>query len=63
MAAEPKGKTSKQRRNKRRSAHWKLAVPGMSACSKCGEMVLPHRMCKACGSYKGREVVAVEASK
>jgi large subunit ribosomal protein L32 len=57
MAAEPKRKTSKQRRNKRRSSHWKLAMPGLSACSKCGEMVLPHRMCKACGSYKGRTVV------
>jgi large subunit ribosomal protein L32 len=29
----------------------------MSACSKCGVMVMPHRMCKACGSYKGRTVV------
>ena len=59
--AEPKSKTSKQRRNKRRSSHWKLALPGLSACPKCGEMVLPHRMCKACGNYKGREVVAVKS--
>ena len=61
MAAEPKSKTSKQRRNKRRSSHWKLRVPGMSACSKCGDMVIPHRMCKACGSYKGRTVIETEA--
>ena len=31
--AVPKGKVSKQRRNKRRSSVWKLAAPGLVACA------------------------------
>ena len=34
--AVPKRKVSKARRDKRRSSHWKLEVPGMVACPKCG---------------------------
>ncbi len=56
--AVPKRKTSKARRDKRR-ANWKLTVPGLVKCSKCGEFVLPHRVCKACGTYKGKEVIKV----
>ncbi len=58
--AVPKRKTSKARRDKRR-ANWKLTVPGMVACPNCGEFNKPHRVCKACGSYKGKEVISVEA--
>ena len=53
--AVPKSKVSKARRDKRRSSHWKLAVPGLVKCPKCGEFRMPHRLCKACGTYKGRE--------
>ena len=52
--AVPKRKISKARRDKRRNSHWKLDLPGMSKCPKCGEMKLAHRMCN------GREVVAVK---
>ena len=48
--AVPKGKVSKQRRNKRRSSVWKLAAPGLVACPKCGALHLPHRMCPECGT-------------
>lgn len=58
--AVPKTKVSKARRDKRRSAVWKLSAPGFVACPKCGEPVMPHRACKACGSYNGREVLAVD---
>ena len=58
--AVPKSKISKQRRDKRRSSHWKLDLPNLSKCPKCGEPVLSHRACKACGYYKGRQAVAVE---
>ena len=30
-------------------------------CSKCGALMMPHRVCKACGSYNKREIVKVEA--
>ena len=58
--AVPKRKTSKARRDKRR-ANWKLAVPGVVACKQCGELIMPHRVCKACGYYNGKEVVKKEA--
>ena len=59
--AVPKGKVSKQRRNKRRSSVWKLAAPTLVACAKCGALHLPHRMCPECGSYNGREVKVVKS--
>lgn len=61
--AVPKAKTSKARRDKRRSSVWKLDVPGMVKCPKCGELTLSHRVCKNCGSYAGKEVVAKESKK
>ena len=59
--AVPKRKTSKARRDKRRNSHWKLSLPGMTKCPKCGEFKLSHRMGKACGYSNGREVVKTEA--
>jgi large subunit ribosomal protein L32 len=59
--AVPKRKTSKARRDKRRSNVWKLEPPSMVKCSKCGEYVLSHRVCKACGHYDGREIFKVES--
>ena len=58
--AVPKRKVSKARRDKRRSSTWKLILPGMTKCPKCGEYVKTHRVCKSCGYYKGQEVVKVE---
>jgi len=57
--AVPKGKVSKARRDKRR-ANWKLEVPGMIECPKCHEFIMPHRVCKACGYYNGKEVIKVD---
>jgi len=54
---EPKKKTSKGRRDKRRAQSWKIAMPNLVPCSKCGELVQSHRVCKACGSYNRREVL------
>ncbi len=59
--AVPKGKISRQRRDKRRSSHWKLDLPNVSKCPKCGAPVLSHRACRACGTYNGRTVLAVDA--
>jgi large subunit ribosomal protein L32 len=30
-------------------------------CSKCGALMMPHRVCKACGSYNKREIVKQDA--
>ncbi len=58
--AAPKQKHTKSRRNKRRSHH-ALKKKHLSICSKCGEPVLPHRLCGNCGTYAGREVIDVLA--
>ncbi|NLB61642.1 MAG: 50S ribosomal protein L32 [Clostridiales bacterium] len=57
--AVPKRKTSKARRDKRR-ANWKISVPGIVSCEKCGEAKLSHRVCKKCGFYGNREVLKIE---
>ena len=58
--AVPKKKVSRTRRDKRRSSHWKLDTPNIVACPKCNAYRLPHRVCKACGTYKDREVITVK---
>jgi len=57
--AVPKHKTSKSRRDKRRS-HKRLAAPSFARCPQCRELRLPHRVCPACGHYHGRTVLEVE---
>jgi large subunit ribosomal protein L32 len=60
--ALPKKKISKARRNSRR-ANWKLMLPGITACPKCKEPKLSHRVCKSCGYYDGQQIIKVEESK
>lgn len=50
--AVPKRKTSKSRKNLRRSHH-ALAAPAQAKCAQCGEPRTPHRVCRACGFYDG----------
>lgn len=60
MSICPKGRMSKSKRDKRRAQSWKIAVPCLVVCSRCGELMRPHRACKACGSYNKREVIKVD---
>ena len=53
----PKRKTSKSRRDKRRT-HDRLPLVNPSACPQCGASKLPHRICESCGYYKAREIIA-----
>ena len=57
--AVPKRKTSKSKRDKRRT-HQKVAVPNLASCPQCGEARLPHHACPSCGTYKGRAVIEIE---
>ncbi|MCL2023620.1 MAG: 50S ribosomal protein L32 [Oscillospiraceae bacterium] len=59
--AVPKRKTSKARRDKRRSSVWKLDAPTLELCPNCKEYKRPHRICPSCGQYKGRTVILTEA--
>jgi large subunit ribosomal protein L32 len=54
----PKKRTSKMRRNRRRAANFKLEKVAVGTCPNCKEPILPHTACKACGHYRGREVVS-----
>ncbi len=57
--AVPKRKTSHARKMKRRSSVWKLETPtNIVKCPQCGEPILAYRVCKACGFYKGEEIIA-----
>lgn len=60
--AVPKGKVSKARRDSRR-ANWKLSMPGIVECPQCHQMKLSHRVCKQCGTYKGKQVIEINADK
>jgi large subunit ribosomal protein L32 len=55
----PKRKTSKARRDKRRT-HWKLVLRGMALCPRCQEAKFPHRVCPNCGYYRDRQVLEAE---
>jgi large subunit ribosomal protein L32 len=54
--AVPKKKTSKSRRDMRRSHH-ALKSSAQVECKNCGELKRPHHVCGACGHYGDREVV------
>jgi large subunit ribosomal protein L32 len=59
MSICPKNKSSKARRDKRR-ANWKMSAPNLVKCSKCGALMMPHRVCRACGSYNKKEIIKTE---
>ena len=58
--ALPKRRHSRSRTRLRRS-HDALKAPGVTLCAECGEPKQPHRLCAACGKYKGRTVFAFDA--
>ncbi|WP_338971364.1 50S ribosomal protein L32 [Spiroplasma endosymbiont of Panorpa germanica] len=57
--AVPFRKTSKAAKNKRRS-HLSLVSNAIISCQNCGAMIRPHRVCRECGNYKGKEVVKID---
>ena len=53
--AVPKKRTGASAQGHRRS-NWKATVPETTVCPNCGEFVLTHTVCTACGQYKGKVV-------
>jgi large subunit ribosomal protein L32 len=58
--AVPKQKQSHARTSQRRATH-KVSAPTYNECPQCHEPRLPHRVCRNCGHYNGREVKAGDA--
>lgn len=61
--AVPKRRKSPSKRDSRRATH-KISAKAFNECDNCGAPKEPHRICLACGWYKGRyvlDVVEIEA--
>ncbi|MDP6951330.1 MAG: 50S ribosomal protein L32 [Alphaproteobacteria bacterium] len=54
--AVPRKKVTRSKRDQRR-AHDSLVKTQSGECPNCGELKLPHHVCKACGHYGERELV------
>jgi large subunit ribosomal protein L32 len=46
----------------RRANYDKIAPPNLVPCSNCSAPSLPHRVCVACGHYRGRAVLRRETA-
>lgn len=57
LPGQKRGKTSKRMR----AAHFALRRVKLIKCSKCNKPVLPHHVCLNCGTYRGRNVLHLEA--
>ena len=55
--AVPKTKQSKSRTNKR-FANYKATAAPLGECPQCHALKVAHRVCKNCGYYDGKEVIA-----
>ncbi len=56
--AVPKRKTSKMKKRARKTANLMKDTENNN-CPSCGAPIVPHRVCKSCGNYKGKQVVTV----
>lgn len=57
--AVPKRRTSKSKRDKRRT-HYTATAPNVVPCPSCKEPKLPHMVCPKCGMYRGKKVLETE---
>ena len=57
--AVPKRKTSKSRRNKRRT-HDRLKLLNIVSCPRCHSKKISHRVCQNCGYYSEHEIIIFE---
>ena len=55
--ATPKKRKSIERRRRAR-AQSKVILPNIVKCENCSNARLPHHMCKSCGFYNGKLLIA-----
>ncbi len=58
----PAKRLSRSKGRRRRSQQGKSNLH-LGKCSNCGNPTLPHRVCKNCGFYKGKEIVKISLPK
>lgn len=58
--AVPKKRTSSSRRNMRRAHDHIIFKASVEACPECGELKLRHNLCESCGTYRGKQILAVD---
>lgn len=58
MPPLPKRKYPKSRQGKRRS-HIAAKLPHVVECPQCHSPRLAHTACSICGTYRGREAIAI----
>jgi large subunit ribosomal protein L32 len=56
----PKRRTTSSKRDMRRANYDKIVPPNLVPCSNCSAPALPHRVCGACGHYRGKAVLKQE---
>ncbi len=59
MPPLPKKKTSRSRVGHRRM-HFSAPLSALVTCPQCRSPRLPHHACPICGTYRGRQILAVE---
>ena len=57
--AVPKQKTSRGKRNHRRSHH-KIVAKEHSECNNCRALKISHHLCSNCGFYKGKQIIIIK---
>jgi large subunit ribosomal protein L32 len=58
----PKRRTTSSKRDMRRANYDKIVPPNLVPCSNCSAPALPHRVCSACGHYRGKAVLRKESA-
>jgi large subunit ribosomal protein L32 len=46
---------------RRGRSHQALKKVKLNKCPKCSKALLPHRACKFCGFYNGKEVIKIKS--
>ncbi len=59
MAAVPKNKRSKSKRDMKRNSY-KLAIPSIVECPRCRAKKIAHRVCLSCGYYKNNMIINLD---
>jgi len=58
MGLPSKRRTKRSKRE--RASHFALKPTALGTCPKCAKPVLPHKACGYCGTYKGKQIIAIK---